>query len=287
MKITGAAGVYALIGNPVAHSFSPVFWNAAFSATSMNAVYVPLPVNDDVFETAIKGLICLGIQGFNITKPYKERIVPMIDAFVGPAEKIGSVNTVKCLKNGRFEGANTDVFALLALLENLPPVKTALLLGAGGAARAVLWGLCTKSVEMIYWTNRHEDRARNPFAEYDDRIRYVPWNTEAMKRAMQEADLVINATTLGWNTGDDLPLLREALSSRHTYLDLNYSRCSQLIRRAQEAGATTIDGTEFLLQQGAKAFEYLTGASAPVSVMRQSIQDCFPQHFSHKEGSPS
>lgn len=271
MIITGNAKVFGIIGNPVSHSLSPVFWNAAFSAARIDAVYVPFLVERGQLKTAIEGIKSLSISGFNVTKPYKEEVSEYISEFHSSAEALRSVNTVKTGKQGKLVGYNTDAKAFLSIFQEVAPVpRKVLLLGAGGAAKSILWSLGQTGVEMVYWANRTRDRL-NFSMKLGYRLLPISWSEEDLGKAIQDSSVVVNATALGWSADDDLPVLGTALSPEKTYIDLNYGANSRLIRSARSARAKVIDGLEFLVRQGMEAFEILAEMPAPEKIMRESL----------------
>ena len=269
--VNGAAEVFGILGNPVAHSLSPVFWNAAFSALKLNAVYVPFMVPDGRIAEALGGLSALSISGVNVTKPFKEAVVPYMNVLHPPADVLGAVNTVRCLPNGTREGYNTDFHAFLKLFDAMKPSGPVTLLGAGGAGKTVLYGLCQRRCDMVYWANRHPNRQKMNFAVEGTNIQLTSWNESDLAEAFSRSSVIVNATTLGWQAGDRIPGFEQAISPRHTYLDLNYGVHSALLAVARRAGAQVIDGLEFLIQQGLQAFHILLQQCAPEDVIRGSI----------------
>lgn len=273
MEIFGRSKVYGIIGNPVSHSLSPIFWNAAFKALGHQAVYVPFLVKAEHLSAAMHGLAALSISGINVTKPFKEAVLEYMSELVPPAQGVGAVNSVKCLDDGTLIGANTDATAFLSILRDQELPRSVMLLGAGGAAKAVLWGLCQSGVETVYWSNRNESKMHFSFQAAPTMIIKTPWNDENLRQAMEKTSMIINATSLGWNQSDSLPVLESVLGPEKMYLDLNYGRESSLLRTARKLKAKTYDGLEFLLRQGFEAFRFLTGEQAPETEMRQSLMD--------------
>lgn len=152
------------------------------------------------------------------------------------------------------------------------PPGPVVLLGAGGAARAVLWSLFQAGATVIYWTNRTAHRLVCPWSAERTQVRLVPWESQALKDAMVESTLIINATSLGWRAEDRLPVLSAALGPRQTWLDLVYHPGSPLQQTARSVGARVIDGLDLLLGQGAAAFTLLTGHPAPLAAMRRALR---------------
>jgi len=272
IKITGDTKVFGIVGNSLSHSLSPIFWNAAFKEMSMNCVYVPFRISLDGLEHAFHGLKAASIAGFNVTKPYKEAIFKFVDRFMLPAREIGAVNTIRFDRLGKAVGANTDASAVSSLLSEIDPGKKVLLLGAGGVAKTVLWSLCQNKIDMVYWANRTPNRFVVPFDFHSTNVEIVEWRQNRLEKTLEEVSMVVNATSLGWEQEDDLPVLSR-LNSRQIYIDMNYEMNSKLIGRAAKTGAKIIDGLEILIRQGIDAFKILTGKNPPEKIIRQSIMD--------------
>ena len=278
--VTGRTRVFGIIGDPVDHSLSPVFWNAAFRSLGIDAVYVPFPVlGCERLEAAIRGIGALGVAGFNVTRPFKEKVVPFLEKIESPADLAGAVNTVRREPDGRMVGTNTDVAALSAILDGFPGRRSFLVLGTGGAGRAVLGVLCHRVGAMIYFTNRSASRRTYSPAQGFPPPVPIEWEDTFLKEVIATVDVVINCTSLGWNPTDELPALT-ALDRRHLYLDLNYGAESRLLARAHARGATVVDGLEFLVRQGLAAFSFLTGLPAPERVIRESLAPFSVKGFS-------
>ena len=271
MTISGKTSVYGIIGDPISHSLSPVFWNAAFSALSMDAVYVPFRVDPSRLKQAFDGLSAANVLAINVTKPFKEGVCGFVSELIPPAEALQAVNTIQFLEKGKTRGFNTDAHAFLSLFRELKTVSRVILLGAGGAAKSLLWGLCQSGVDVVYWTNRTLSRLNYSPLPTRTKIEMVKWGDVEMLQAMEKSSVIINATTLGWSADDRLQPLEKALNKEKTYIDLNYGEKSQLISIAKKSGAHVIDGFEFLIRQGMEAFHRLTGRPAPEQVIRESL----------------
>ncbi|MBI3039073.1 shikimate dehydrogenase [bacterium] len=271
---SGRTRVYGIIGDPISHSLSPVFWNAAFSALGEDSVYVPFHVDSQKLGDAVRGLACLSVKGFNVTSPHKESIVKFLSRLQPPANSLRAVNSVKIFSNGEMEGSNTDIGGFLSILKKEGVPKKALLLGAGGAAKAVFLGLCESGVETVFWANRTPGKQLEPDSKYKTRVVPVPWNEIDLIKAISKSELVVNATSLGWNKTDSLSALQKSLNFRKLYIDLNYCSKSNLLIEAKKCGARVIDGSEMLVNQGIESFEFLTGNSAPQEIIRSSVLAC-------------
>lgn len=274
--------VYGLLGWPVAHSRSPAMLNAAFSATGFDGTYVRFPVEPHDLADAVRGLRALGVAGANITVPHKSAVLALLDSVDDEARGIGAVNTIVRLAHapGRegalLHGANTDVGGLVRALEEAGAVLSgsrALVLGAGGAARAAVYGLARAGAHVTVAARRAE-AARSLCGDV-----LALSDAAALREALARADLVVQATSATMHAGDDraarafvdaLPL--DALRPGALVTDLVYApRDTALLVAARTHGARTLDGTAMLLHQGALAFELWTGLRAPLDVMRAAL----------------
>ena len=267
--IDGTTRVYGIIGNPVGHSRSPIIHNAAFAVRGENAVYVPLPATD--IGAAIAGLRALGIQGVSVTIPHKETILPYLDSIDPVAGRIGAVNTVCLIKTAQgtlLHGINTDwIGANRALAEKISLAgKRAVILGAGGSARAIGFGLVEVGVEIVF-CSRTEARGRALAGELN-----CPWHPLAEATDLG-GDILINATSVGMAPrAEDSLLGRRSLAGYQVVMDIVYAPVwTRLLREAEAAGCQVISGLEMLLHQGAAQFESWTGQEAPVAAMRQAL----------------
>lgn len=259
--------VYGLIGDPVAHSRSPALFDAAFDAVGVDARYVLFPVDAESVGTAVAGAHALGIAGLNVTIPHKEAVLPHCDQ--SPAvETIGAAN-VLTFDATPPTAANTDATAMTAVLEDLGrPAGRALLLGAGGAARAYAYALDAAGWDLDI-ANRTETTAAEVASLYDDAR---PHRLGAAEVLAAEADLVVNATPVGM-AGQDWPLSPDALVPDHTVIDAAYRPGgTPLVRAARERGCETVRGEVLLLEQAAAAFDRWRDESPPLDAMRGAIE---------------
>lgn len=275
-ELTGRTAVVGVIGWPVEHSVSPPMHNAAFRAVGLDWCYVPLPVAPDALAEAVGGLRALGMRGVNVTVPHKRALLGMVDSVSPAARAIGAVNTVVC-EGGRFHGHNTDAAGFMRALReagSVPEGSRALVLGAGGAARAVVYalgGVCSEVTVL----NRTPDRARRLVDELSAhapvaRLRAEALGEEALRAASADVDLVVNTTSAGmWPAVTETPWHAGVSFPRGALLyDLVYNpRETALMRRARGAGCRAVDGLRMLVHQGAEAFTLWTGVEAPVEVM--------------------
>ncbi len=246
-------------------------WNAAFGMDGIDAVYLALRVPPTGLEAALHGLQAIGAAGLNVTRPHKEAAFRLCTKPCGAATAIQAVNTLWFPEDGGMAGANTDAEGFLDLLKTLPRPSRPVLLGAGGAALAVLWSLCQRETPVVYWANRSRDRLKTPFPTGTTRIIPTSWEESPLSDVLRHADMIVNATSLGWHPDDRLDALNELNGARTVYIDMNYAPTSRLLQAARAAGGRVIDGTELLIRQGVAAYALLTGRPAPEGAMRQAV----------------
>lgn len=279
-SITGKTSLVGLIGWPVEHSLSPMMHNAAFRQLGLEWAYVPLPVRPEDVEQALKGLAALNFVGANVTVPHKQAVMRYMDELSDPAKITGAVNTIH-IKDGKFYGYNTDTIGFLNALREggcEPKGLRIAVLGAGGAARAVVYAMARSEAASVTVFNRTAERAAflvDDLAEIfpDSHLSFEALTSEALTTLDNEVDLVINTTSVGmyphietnpWP--EDVPIPNQA-----QFYDLVYNPLeTTFLRRAKEVGAHIIDGLGMLVHQGAFAFETWTGQQAPVAVMRKA-----------------
>jgi shikimate dehydrogenase len=277
IDVDGQTKLVGVLGWPVAHSLSPAMHNAAFRALGMNWVYVALVVAPQRIDAALTGLVALGFRGANVTVPHKSAVMPYLHKVSEGAQAIGAVNTIVVHEDGRLEGDNTDWQGFLAPLDQAgfePRGSHALVIGAGGSARAVAYGLARVGARVTV-LNRTLARAQ----ELVDHL--APSVTEGALVArplehgplVEEADqaqLLVHTTPVGMWPDDDQCLWPEGLPfpSHLLTCDLVYRpRETRLLRKARQAGARVVDGLGMLVHQGALAFQAWTGQPAPVEIM--------------------
>ncbi len=272
-EITSRTRVFALLGDPVSHSLSPVIQNAAMQDLGMDGVYVALRAEaPDEMAAFLRGLARAG-GGGNVTLPHKEKAATVLDVPSPDVRRTGACNAFWLL-DGKIHGDNTDVEgfsrALEAFLGGPPEGFRVLVLGAGGSARACLVALMDGGVEEVHLLNRTRDRARAVARRIGgERVRVLD---DRMAVAGKSYDLVVNTTRLGLNPDDDLPLELDLLERAGAVMDLVYGAGSTpFVERARERGIRATDGTEMLLHQGAVAFERWWGRKPSVEVMRAAV----------------
>ena len=270
---------FGILGYPVGHSLSPQMYEAAFEAAGFpNYNYIPLQVQAGKLYFAVEGLKNLDFRGFNVTIPHKSTIMKYLDAIDADAMVIGAVNTV-VNDGGILTGYNTDVAGFLAALAEanfLPEDCHAVILGAGGAARAVLWGLCKKRAEFITIGARNPQKAdalAKDFLSYGH-VEGVDWLSDDFKEMIQTADIVINTTPLGmFPEIDDMPPIDlKLLPEGALVYDIIYNPVeTKLLRSAKELGFPTLDGLSMLLLQGKEAYRLYTGENPDLNVMQRAL----------------
>ena len=280
MIFTGKTKNLAVIGSPIGHSLSPAMQNAAIRAAGLDYAYVALPVLPERLEDGVRGLRALGFRGFNVTIPHKSAILPLLDEADEAARAIGAVNTVVC-EAGRLKGFNTDVEGFLGALAAhgfSVEGKRVVLLGAGGAARAALYGLLRSGAVEVTLGVRNAPKARplaEEFAQYGE-VCALDWNEAAFEEAVRKADLVVNTTPLGMapQTQAMPPVPWQAVHERMFFYDIIYTPArTQFLQRAESLGCPTLNGEAMLVGQGAAAFRLWTGREADFAVMTHALRE--------------
>lgn len=260
-----------VIGDPVAHSISPAMQQPALDALGVNASYERWHTPASELPARIMSLRASDVLGANVTVPHKLAVMELIDEVSELSRRAGAVNTI-VNRNGRLSGDNTDIHGFAtALLEVLPdaPHRSAVVLGAGGAARAVVLALESIGARTISLFNRGRDRAERLAADLAPTELRLITNEADLPEAVVTAGVLINATSLGWHPGE-LPIELETLAvlpEDALVVDLTY-RDTDLLLAARERGYATLDGLSMLVHQGARALELWTGLAAPVELMR-------------------
>ena len=277
---TGKTRNLGVMGWPVEHSLSPVMQNAALERAGMDYAYIALPVPPEHLEKAVEGLKVVGFCGWNVTIPHKTAIMNFMDEVDSSARMIGAVNTV-VNKDGRLKGFNTDAAGFLRGLEHSnfkADGKNAVLLGAGGAARAVIWGLCQAGVSKIVIGVRNPGKAEplaKVFRDYTD-LYVFDWGTDEFRDALKGAELLVNTTPLGMEPKvDGMPPVELELLPKGTLVyDIIYTPSeTRLLREAKRLGFSVVNGEYMLAGQGAEAFRMWTGKAPDESLMRRALRE--------------
>lgn len=269
MNITGRTKITGLFGYPVDHSLSPSMHNAAFEHLGMDYCYLPFPVHPNFLSRAVDAIRALNMIGVNVTVPHKESVIPLLDSINEEASFIGAVNTI-VNSNGRLTGYNTDGRGFMrSLSENhiTAENKKILVVGAGGASRAISYYLSEKA-DKLYLSDIDKNRLERLVSDLS-RIRT---NVSGLKQieSINEFEIIINATPVGVKKGDPFPFDVSALTSAQTVCDLIYKK-TPLLEYASKKGCRAIDGSGMLLWQGIFAFELWTNISPPVDIMRNAL----------------
>jgi len=264
--IDAATTLYAVFGNPVAHSLSPVMHNHAFAHNGINSVYVAFRVTD--LPAAVAAVRELNIHGVSITIPHKINIIPLLDDIHPLARAIGAVNTV-INRGGHLTGANTDCTGAMAALRSIGPVegKRVGIIGAGGAARAVAYGAAEEKAEVII-INRTAATGEALAEELNGEFRWLDDVT------CDDLDILVNTTPVGMSPRvSETPIPGERLSPHTLVMDIVYAPAkTRLLQEADRRGCRTINGIDMFARQGAEQFELWTGLTAPVAIMRSAVR---------------
>lgn len=252
---------------------------AAFRALGIKAFYLPFEVRPGEFRRLMAKTKRLLLDGFNVTVPYKERVLRYLDRLSPEARSIGAVNTVVRDAKG-WQGFNTDeagfLDSLVAEGRFRPRGKTVLVLGAGGSARAVAYGLARQGARRIILANRTLTKARRIVSRYQKLFPRVQWESRTLKEKWCDTgtiSLVVNATSVGLRSDDPALISPREFPRRTLFVDLIYQPSeTRLLRLARRSGHRTLNGMGMLLCQGARAFQLWTGRKAPVAVMRKTLQ---------------
>ncbi|MDG5776962.1 shikimate dehydrogenase [Haloarculaceae archaeon H-GB2-1] len=260
--------VFGLIGNPVGHSLSPPMHEAAYEELGLDARYVTFEPDEDGAAAAVRGADALGVAGLNVTIPFKQDVLDAVEPD-DLAERIGAVNTVD-FSGETPTGHNTDAIGAVRALRDhgVALDGTAVVVGAGGAGRAVSFGLADEGM-TVRIANRTVSKATALAEDVPDASGHGLEDLEAL---LSDADVLVNATSVGMDE-DETPVAADALHGDLAVLDAVYSPLeTRLLRDAAAEGATTVDGAWMLLYQGVEAFERWTGRDAPVDVMNDALR---------------
>lgn len=281
--ITGTTKLLGVIGHPVEHSLSPLMHNAALNKLGLNYIYLPFPIEPQNLAQALDGFAAIGVVGFNATIPHKQAIIPLLSEIEPIAQAVGAVNTV-VRKNDRWIGTNTDVEGFIAPLQLLDrdwSQITAVVLGNGGAARAVVAG-CTQlgcaSVNVVGRNLQKLVEFRDSWKDSPLQVNLQVHQWDSLPKIIDQANLLINTTPIGmYPDVENSPLeaqLFTHLSKDTIVYDLIYVPSpTKFLQYARATDLIAIDGLEMLVQQGAAALKiWLQRETVPVDVMRQTLQ---------------
>jgi len=277
--MTKKTKLFALIGDPVERSLSPEMHNAAFDALGLDCAYIALRVPSEMLTDAVEGIRAIRLSGFNVTHPHKVKIIDLLDKLDRSAEMVGAVNTVKN-DGGKLVGFNTDGDGAVRALESKVGKlsgKKILLLGAGGAARAIAFSLAQASAKLTV-ANRTASKAKELVATINKKLGvkavHVALKKNILVDEIRRSNILINATSTGMYPDVDRTLVTADMMHRGLMVDdIVYEPLqTRLLREAKKAGARTVDGLGMLVHQGAMAFEIWTGRRAPVKVMEATVK---------------
>lgn len=271
---------FAILGFPIGHSISPKMHEAAFKAAGYpNYKYIAVPVQTGKLMLAVDGLKGLGFRGANVTIPHKTAIMKFLDAVDSDAMIIGAVNTL-VNDGGMITGYNTDITGFLKSLRQakfMPEDCNAVILGAGGAARAILWGLCKRRAGYITIGVRNQKKAKvleDDFCVYGN-VEVLDWHSDAFKESLQTADILINTTPLGMYPAVDAmpPVDLSLLPAGALVYDIVYNPAkTKFLQTAESLGYPTINGLSMLLLQGEEAYRLFTGEFPDLEVMQKVLE---------------
>lgn len=275
-RITGKTKLLGVIGDPIEHSLSPIMHNAAIAEMQIDFVYVPFRIRSSDLKTAITGFNAIDLQGFSVTIPHKQAIMPLLSEITDVAKAIGAVNTVWKSDRG-WSGTNTDIVGFVAPLKDRSWHQSiSLILGNGGAARAVVAGCAELGFAEIHVVGRNAEKLGDFAKTWTlDSLSVHTW--DQLSELLPQADLIVNTTPIGMSPHSDQspltdPQADQMRSSAIAYDLIYVPNPTRFLQQAQQRGAATIDGLEMLVQQGAAALEIWTGRSVPDAVMRRSLQ---------------
>lgn len=270
MKLSAKTKICLIIGDPVEHSLSPAMHNAGYEALGMDDrfVYLGAKVNVKDVEMVIQAMRKMGIHGLTCTIPHKIEVMKYLDEIDETAKKIGAVNTV-LNKNGKLIGFNTDWLGVVIPLEKITSLKDkkVLVLGAGGASRAVVFGLLNRKAKVTIY-NRTNQKAIDLAKEFSCQSTELINNSE-----ITDFDIIINTTSVGMKPLENqTPIPVECLTEKQIVFDIVYVPYeTKLLKEAKKRGAKIIHGIEMLLHQGTAQFEIYTGRKAPEEIMRKTL----------------
>ncbi len=282
MGVKATTDIYGIFGHPVKHSLSPDMHNSAFNTLGLNSVYVAFDIDPESIEEAARAIRVMGIRGINITIPHKQTIIPYLDEVSPDAKLTGAVNTVKN-ENGKLLGYNTDVGGFLrAIREDLdfsPEGNTLFLIGAGGAARAVLSAFCMNGGAVVYITDIIKDKALELANQFKANFQNITIETveldnqNLIEQKFNEADILVNASPAGMDGVGSLDIPLTSLNKNAVVYDLVYKPPdTNLLKEAKQLGHKASGGLSMLLYQGAESFEIWTGENAPVEIMKKALE---------------
>ena len=277
-RISGKTSVCGVIGDPIEHTMSPAMHNAAFEELGLDFIYTAFRVNKDELSKSIDGMRALNIKGLNVTIPHKVAVIPLLDNLDPMAEKIGAVNTI-VNDEGILTGYNTDASGFLQALLGKGIESTGkhvVIMGAGGASKAISFALAETGSHLVILNRREEfdwavELALHVSRVFGIDIPALELSENNLSKVMKSADILINATSVGMSpNANESPMPAGLLKPNLTVFDIVYNPIeTKLLEEAKAAGAQTIGGIDMLSWQGALAFKKWTSREAPLDLMRK------------------
>lgn len=281
-KFNHSTKIIGVVGHPIKHSFSPLMFNISFELNDKNYIYLPFDVPAQNLKGAVKGMIALGIEGFNITLPHKEKIIQYMAEVSEEASVIGAVNTV-VNENGKLYGYNTDVHGIIETLNGYKDKiagSEVTVIGAGGAARSVIYALIRHfKIEKINIINRTLQIAES-LKEYFaakmlfDNIKAYELIPPDVVNIMNRSKLVVNATAVGMSpeVDDSVTFIKESFAKDQVVFDIVYNPLkTKFLELAESQGAIPLNGLKMFVEQGSKSYELWTGEKMPVDNIYKTI----------------
>ena len=285
MQITGKTKIVGVIGDPVEHSRSPQMHNAAFAELGLDYVYVPFHIRPDELHAAIEGFKAINVVGINITIPHKQAVIPFVDEISREAELIGAVNTL-IFNQGKIAGDNTDAPGFLQAMQetglDIPKGESAVVIGAGGSARAIVVALALAGLQSITIANRTVSKAIALASDLSEKtgvpMEGMGLDNPRLPDAVAISTLVVNTASASMDTSHPPLIQTEWLNPQSIVYDIIYTPPkTRLMTAAAERGCHVIGGLGMLVHQGAIAFEKWTKVVPPIKIMRQALQNVLDQ----------
>ncbi|WP_282941411.1 shikimate dehydrogenase [Paenibacillus sp. RC67] len=279
-KLDSHTIMYGVFGDPIRHSKSPIMLNRAFEETGINAAYAAFHILPGQLKDAVAGIRALQFRGINVTIPHKVEVMDYMDEIDEGARVIGAVNTI-VNDNGRLTGYNTDGIGYVRSLKEETGIdlrgKKVLMLGAGGAARGVGYALAKEGASHIYISNRNPEKAVDLARSLSQFTQTTGLGTDAIPEVVGDVSLVVNITPAGMHPNvDTVPMDTSLIHDKLVVSDTVYTPLvTRFLRESEARGAKIHCGLGMFIYQGAYAFEYWTGVPAPITAMRQVVEQSF------------
>ncbi len=276
--ITGKTRITGVIGHPIEHSMSPPMHNNAYKQLNMDYVYVAFHVQPEDIEKLITSAKTLGICGLNVTIPHKTTIIPYLDEIDETAKKIGAVNTIQ-FKDNKAKGYNTDGIGAIKSIQEYTTLqdKNILILGAGGASKAISFSLINENINSLTIANRTKENAEQLIENIKKQTNFtkIQYHTiNDVDEIIEDMDIIINTTPIGMYPHHEVkpPIKTDNINKNHIVMDIIYNPLeTQLLKQSKENGAQTINGTSMLINQGLVSFEIFTGEKATYKSFEEAL----------------